>query len=113
MLITWHPPLIAVRQELEAQCARLSGRLAVRLEDYGALILARDSDEAAQFADELAPEHLHISADNPERLLARIQNAGAIFLGHMTPVVRGRLRRRACRTSCRPAALRGLPTACA
>jgi histidinol dehydrogenase len=92
VLITWHAPLIAaVRQELETQCARLErGDLARRcLEDYGALILARDSDEAAQLADELAPEHLHISTANPEQLLAKIQNAGAIFLGHSTPVALG------------------------
>lgn len=92
VLITWHPPLIAaVQQQLELQCARLErGDLARRaLQDYGALILARDSDEAALLADELAPEHLHISADAPERLLNRIQNAGAIFLGHVTPVALG------------------------
>ncbi|MEX0585127.1 MAG: histidinol dehydrogenase, partial [Pirellulales bacterium] len=92
VLITWHAPLIAaVQQQIDEQCTRLErGDLARRcLEDYGALILARDSDEAARLADELAPEHLHISADDPGPLLARIQNAGAIFLGHATPVALG------------------------
>jgi histidinol dehydrogenase len=92
VLITWHAPLIeAVRRELESQCARLErGDLASRcLTDYGALILAQDSNEAARLADELAPEHLHISTEHPKQLLAKIQNAGAIFLGHATPVALG------------------------
>jgi histidinol dehydrogenase len=59
------------------------------LEEYGALIVARDADEAARFADLLAPEHLHISTAKPEEMLSKIQNAGAIFLGHYTPVAVG------------------------
>jgi histidinol dehydrogenase len=92
VLITWHAPLIdAVRQALDSQLARLErGDLARRsLEDYGALVLARDLDEAARLADDLAPEHMHISTANPEAMLGKIQNAGAIFLGHDTPVALG------------------------
>ncbi|WP_437186604.1 histidinol dehydrogenase [Planctomicrobium sp. SH668] len=92
VLITWHAPLIdQVHTELENQLSKLErGDLArTSLEDYGAMILVRDEDEAAAFADELATEHLHISTDNPERLLAKVQNAGAIFLGHYTPVALG------------------------
>jgi histidinol dehydrogenase len=37
----------------------------------------------------LAPEHLHISTADPEEMLTRVQNAGAIFLGHDTPVAVG------------------------
>jgi histidinol dehydrogenase len=92
VLITWHPPLAAaVRQELGKQLARLErGDLARQsLEAYGALIVARDADEAARLADLLAPEHLHISTAKPEEMLAKIQNAGAIFIGHHTPVAVG------------------------
>lgn len=92
VLITWHAPLLAaVQTELERQVARLPrGDLARQsLEDYGALILARDESEAARLTDELAPEHLHISTANPDQMLDRIQNAGAIFLGHHTPVALG------------------------
>jgi histidinol dehydrogenase len=92
VLITWHAPLVAaVRNELTKQLARLErGDLARQsLEEYGALILARDADEAARLADLLAPEHLHISTAKPEEMLAKIQNAGAIFLGHYTPVAVG------------------------
>jgi histidinol dehydrogenase len=92
VLITWHAPLAAaVHAELDKQLARLErGDLARQsLEDYGALIVARDADEAARLADLLAPEHLHISTAQPDQLLAKIQNAGAIFLGHHTPVAVG------------------------
>lgn len=92
VLITWHEPLLQqVVDALEQQLAELPrGDLARQcLEDYGALILARSEDEAAEFTDRLAPEHLHISMDDAERMLARIQNAGAIFMGHHTPVALG------------------------
>ena len=92
ILITWHEPLIAaVKSALEQQLAVLPrGDLARQsLLDYGALILARSEAEAAELTDLLAPEHLHISMDDPERMLNRIQNAGAIFLGHYTPVALG------------------------
>ncbi len=92
VLITWHAPLIpTVLAQLDAQLARLPrGDLARQsLEDYGALILARNEAEAARLTDELAPEHLHISTGDPEAMLDRIQNAGAIFLGHDTPVAIG------------------------
>jgi histidinol dehydrogenase len=92
VLITWHRPLIdAVKAELETQLAKLSrGDLARQsLEDYGALILTADEHEAAALTDRLATEHLHISTANPESLLKRVKNAGAIFLGHHTPVALG------------------------
>jgi histidinol dehydrogenase len=92
ILVTWHEPLVAeVRAQLDAQLQRLPrGELARQsLENYGALILARDADEAARLTDLLAPEHLHISTADPEAMLDRVQNAGAIFLGHHTPVALG------------------------
>lgn len=92
VLITWHAPLIdAVKIELTNQLARLPrGDLArASLNDYGALILARDEAQAAELSDLMAPEHLHISTCDPQRMLDKIQNAGAIFLGHETPVAVG------------------------
>ncbi|MDB5389076.1 MAG: hisD [Planctomycetaceae bacterium] len=92
VLITWHEPLIAsVKAALEDQLSRLQrGDLARdSLEQYGALILARDPAEAARLSDLLAPEHLHISTSNPEEMLTKVQNAGSIFMGHYTPVAVG------------------------
>jgi histidinol dehydrogenase len=92
VLITWHAPLIdQVRAALEEQLRHVDrGNLArASLEQFGALVLARDADEAARLSDLLAPEHLHISTSQPEALLNKVQNAGAIFLGHHTPVAVG------------------------
>jgi histidinol dehydrogenase len=47
----------------------------------GALILTRDLGEACAVANRIAPEHLEISTDEPERWAERIRHAGAIFLG--------------------------------
>ena len=92
VLITWHEPLITqVQAALTEQLGRLErGDLARdSLEQYGALVLVRDAEEAARLSDLLAPEHLHISTSNPELMLGRVQNAGAIFMGHFTPVAVG------------------------
>lgn len=92
VLITWSAPLIdAVANELQRQTAGLArGDLARQsLEQFGALILARDSNEACALADEIAAEHLHIAAANAESLLEKISHAGAAFLGHSSPVAAG------------------------
>jgi histidinol dehydrogenase len=47
----------------------------------GALILTRDLEDACAVANRIAPEHLEISTDEPERWAALIRHAGAIFLG--------------------------------
>ena len=59
------------------------------LEEFGAVILARDADEACALTDQIAPEHLHIATENAEQLAEKIRHAGAIFLGNYTPVALG------------------------
>jgi histidinol dehydrogenase len=54
-------------------------------QDFGAVILVDDLDEAVPLVDAIAPEHLEIAAEEAEQLAARIRNAGAIFLGAHTP----------------------------
>jgi histidinol dehydrogenase len=51
------------------------------LADRGALILTRDLEEACAVANRIAPEHLEISTDEPQRWASLIRHAGAIFLG--------------------------------
>jgi histidinol dehydrogenase len=92
VLITWHAPLISqVQAALAEQLSRVDrGNLArASLEQYGALVRVADAAAAARLCDSLAPEHLHISTAAPEEMLALVQNAGAIFLGHDTPVAVG------------------------
>jgi histidinol dehydrogenase len=59
------------------------------LKEFGASILCRDESELIAITEILAPEHLQISVDEPERFARRIRNAGAQFLGHYTPVALG------------------------
>jgi histidinol dehydrogenase len=92
ILITWHEPLAdQVQGALERQLAKLErGDLArSSLEQFGALVVARDCAQAALWTNQLGPEHLHIATKNPEAILERIDNAGAIFLGQHTPVAVG------------------------
>ena len=55
--------------------------IAKSLADRCALIRVRDLDEACEIANRIAPEHLEISTDEPQRWADRIRHAGAIFLG--------------------------------
>ena len=54
------------------------------LNGRGALIAVRDLDEACALVNQIAPEHLELSVENPGRLLPKIRHAGAIFLGRYT-----------------------------
>jgi histidinol dehydrogenase len=54
------------------------------LRERGALILARNMDDAAEVANRIAPEHLELSVADPQALAAKIRNAGAIFMGRHT-----------------------------
>jgi histidinol dehydrogenase len=53
--------------------------------EFGAVILVKDLDEAAVLANAIAAEHLEIMTSDPEALSGKIRNAGAIFLGAHTP----------------------------
>ena len=55
----------------------------------GYCIVVKNLDEAADVANCLAPEHLEIMVQSPRKLLKRIKRAGAIFLGHYSPVTVG------------------------
>ncbi|MBI5562876.1 MAG: histidinol dehydrogenase [Deltaproteobacteria bacterium] len=59
------------------------------LKNFGAIIEARDLDEAAEISNRLAPEHLELFVKRPDALLRKIKNAGAIFLGPNTPEAAG------------------------
>jgi histidinol dehydrogenase len=58
--------------------------IARSLADRGALVRVRDLEEACEIANRIAPEHLEISTDEPQRWADRIRHAGAIFLGRYT-----------------------------
>jgi histidinol dehydrogenase len=55
----------------------------------GAIILAKDMDDCIELSNRYAPEHLVIATDDADALLKNVRNAGAVFLGHYTPVAVG------------------------
>lgn len=56
------------------------------LSNYGGVVLTRNLDESIQFVNDYAPEHLELLTEEPFITLNKIQNAGEILLGHMTPI---------------------------
>jgi histidinol dehydrogenase len=55
----------------------------------GYVILVKNLDQAIEITNRIAPEHLEILTNNPLKIIKKIKNAGAIFLGHYSPVVAG------------------------
>ncbi len=92
ILIAWQPEVLeAALAELRTRLDNIDrGALARQcLERFGAAILVRDAEEACRVADEIAPEHLHIATAEAERLASLVRHAGAIFVGHYSPVAVG------------------------
>jgi histidinol dehydrogenase len=88
ILITDDPALAAaVETAVVAQLKTLprAAVAAASWRDFGAVILVGALADAVPLVDAIAPEHLEIATADPERLAARIRNAGAIFLGAHTP----------------------------
>ncbi|MCX5701392.1 MAG: histidinol dehydrogenase [Candidatus Omnitrophica bacterium] len=55
----------------------------------GLIILTKNLQQAVEVSNKIAPEHLEILVKNPRRLIKRIRNAGAIFLGPYSPCAVG------------------------
>ncbi len=76
--------------EVEASIAKLLPTMerkeiiATALKDRGALIQTKDMDEAVAISNQIAPEHLELSVEDPESMLDNIKHAGAIFMGRHT-----------------------------
>jgi histidinol dehydrogenase len=63
--------------------------IAAALARRGALIATRDVGEAVAIANRVAPEHLELCLAEPERWLAEVRHAGAVFVGAHSPEVMG------------------------
>ena len=50
------------------------------------IFITETKDESAMLINEIAPEHLEISTENPRKDLEKIENAAAVFLGNFSPV---------------------------
>lgn len=59
------------------------------LSTRGAIVVTRNLQESITLANEYAAEHLILAVDDPDAALKDVVNAGAVFLGHYTPVAVG------------------------
>lgn len=91
VLVSTSRPLIeAVKVELEAQMKRLGRERTLRESiDHARLFLVGSLADAFELSNAYAPEHLIIETENPRAWLARVQNAGSVFLGAWTPETMG------------------------
>jgi len=80
----------AVAEELAIQSASAYRSEIVKQSlDHSAILLANDIDEALDFSNAFAPEHLEIMTADPLGAFRSIRNAGSVFLGKYTPVAAG------------------------
>ena len=78
---------VQVRAELEKQLPLLSRESIARasIDQNGRVIVVPDLAAAVQVANDIAPEHLEVSTEDPFALLPLIENAGSVFLGRYCP----------------------------
>lgn len=76
----------AVEKEVESQLQVLPRReLAEKAMDNSYIILTESLEEAMQFSNAYAPEHLILETNEWKPLINKVLNAGSVFLGHLTP----------------------------
>ena len=81
----------AVAQELEVQIPLLQRQEIARasIDNNGKIIVAETIEQAVAIANEIAPEHLELSVDNPFDYLDSIRHAGSVFMGRYCPEALG------------------------
>ena len=81
----------AVLEILNTEVETLPRKDTIRasLDAHGACIITKDLEEAVTIANNVAPEHLELMVENAHEYLGRIRNAGAVFLGYMSPEAMG------------------------
>ncbi|MEX2496498.1 MAG: histidinol dehydrogenase [Woeseia sp.] len=91
VLVTTEPRMAkAVMDQITAQLPLLSRReTAAKALQSSRFILAADLAEAIDISNCYAPEHLILQVTEPRRLLARVRNAGSVFLGPWSPEAAG------------------------
>lgn len=92
VLVTTSPHLADSVKEIIEQEIKSAPRKEIiteSLKKYGQIILAENIEESINFCNDYAPEHLIIMTHDPEDVLDKINNAGSIFLGDLTPVAAG------------------------
>jgi len=59
--------------------------IAAKAIDNSYIVITNDLDEAMQFSNQYAPEHLILATENWQQITPKIINAGSVFLGNLTP----------------------------
>ncbi len=83
--------LKAVEKEVEKQGSKAERGEKIKrvLDENGWLVQVRDIDAGIELANQIAPEHFEVMVRKPERVIAKVVTAGAIFVGNDTPTVLG------------------------
>jgi histidinol dehydrogenase len=91
VLVTTSENIIdAVIEELEDQLASLPrAELAEQALDKSLALQVGSLDQAFQFSNQYAPEHLILSIENAREWLGKVQAAGSVFVGRWSPEVAG------------------------
>ncbi len=92
VMITHVKSLVArVQEQIARQVKGLKrSKIATRsLSSRGAIVVTRNLEESLVVADQYAPEHLVLAVEDADAAAKGIRNAGAVFLGHYTPVAVG------------------------
>jgi histidinol dehydrogenase len=80
----------AVEEELKIQALEAErSEIVLQSLDHSAILVAGSLDEAVDFANTFAPEHLEILTLDPMETLRSVRHAGSVFLGKYTPVAAG------------------------
>src|SRR5690606_2607978 len=80
-----HPTLF--RSQLESMARRDVARES--LERWGMVVVCRSLDEAIEWVNVVAPEHLELLVRDPWSVLDKVRHAGAVFLGPWSTVPLG------------------------
>ena len=78
-----------VKQKIKTLLSNCDKNIKESWRENGGVYLVKDLNEACKEVNKLAPEHLILEVKDPIKLLAKIQNAGTIFLGNYSPVTLG------------------------
>ncbi len=80
-----------VAQEIQKQMKTANRKKIIQssLQKYGAIIITKDINQAVRLANDFAPEHLELMAQNTQEILPHIKNAGSVFVGSYTPEALG------------------------
>ena len=88
LLVTWDAPFAALVEVELGRQLETAARRAILERSLGAgalIVLAADRDAALDFVNAYAPEHLSVVVDDVEEAVARLRNAGSLFVGPYAP----------------------------